>query len=247
MTYLDRYNSGETESVYGDIYNLEWSELDQDTKSTVEAVLTETHQRVLHNLEVIYLELLNRDYQFKTEFEYNFERPLHKPLPNTESLLEQLDAAVQPFGYVPESLKMFYKTVGGVNFGWDYNTNEDLMWNMADPIQIRSLDGLVSEVTDEYWRESMQECPDDEGRASLDISADDYHKDNISGGPAYSILLTTQPSVDSLLLNEQNNTTFIDYLRICFEHCGFPGIERPEYENDYDDFYTKLKPLLKKI
>jgi hypothetical protein len=85
----------------------------------IEKVLTETFERVSFNLDIIYAELKNINYLFKTSFKYNFQSPLIKPLPDTENLLAKLDAAVAPFGFVPLLLKMFYKIVGACNFGWN--------------------------------------------------------------------------------------------------------------------------------
>jgi len=168
-------------------------------------------------------------------------------LPGTSVLLDKLEKNVKPFGFVPLSLKYFYKIVGGVNFVWDYETNEDFMWQLADPIQIASLDAVVDTVTGKYWREEMQEIVEEGDPPCLELSADDLHKDNISGGPPYSLEITTHPSVDGLFLNESNNTTFINYLRICIDNCGFPSIRRPDCDNDYQAFFDKIKPLLKPI
>jgi hypothetical protein len=164
-------------------------------------------------------------------------------------LIQQLDNAVQPFGYIPLSIKYFYKIVGGVNFVWDDETGEDFLWRMADPIQVASLDAVVETVTGKYWKEEMEQYIQDEKLepAFLDLAADDLHKDNISGGPAYALQITKKPSIDSNFINEPNKTTFIDYLRICFDNCGFPGIARPEMDNDYQAFFDKVKPQLKSI
>lgn len=125
MTFYNRYINGETEEVYQEILVLEQAAFLPTNLPDIENVLTETFQRVAYNLEIIYTELKNADYLFKREFNHNFERPLHKPLPETALLLDALDRAVKPFGFVPLSLTYFYKLVGGVNFGWDYATNED--------------------------------------------------------------------------------------------------------------------------
>ncbi|MDO1451946.1 hypothetical protein Q0590_37100 [Rhodocytophaga aerolata] len=249
MTYYERYLNGETEAVYEEILSLGNKAFQPTIFADIEKVLIETFQRVAYNLEILYEELNKIDYLFKTQFEGNFERPLHKPLPDTGSLLQQLDKAVEPFGFVPISLKYFYKIVGGVNFVWDYETNDEIRWPVADPIQIVSLDGLVSMISDDDWQEDIRQYVDDEdyGFAFLELAADDLHKDNVSGGPPYSLKITQEPSIDSDLINEPNNTTFIDYLRICFENCGFPGITNPEDEQGFREFYDKLKPQMKKI
>jgi hypothetical protein len=210
-------------------------------------VVTETFQRVAYNLDIIYSEPKKIDYLFKTEFEYDFQRPLVKPSADTEQLFATLESVVRPFGFVPLSLKMFYKIVGACNFGWDYDTNEEYIWQYADPIQIFSLDDVVSELTDEDFLSDLQEYYEEDGFVSLQLSADYLHKDNTSGGPAYSLKVTDKQSVDAEFLNEEHNTTFINYLRICFDNCGFSRITNPENNNDYQTFFDKVKPQLRPI
>jgi hypothetical protein len=213
MTFYDRYIKGETEQVYQDIYVLGQDAFLPANLPDIEKVLTETFQRVAYNLDIIYTELKNINYLFKTEFEYNFQRPLHKPLPGTDTLLEKLDKAVEGYGFVPLSLKYFYKIVGGVNFVWDYDTNENFMWDMADPIQVASLDDLVNEVAGDDWKENMQDYLSDNENENVffELAADDLHKDNVSGGPPYSLEITKSLRIDSNFLNEPNETTFINY------------------------------------
>lgn len=244
---MSSYLSGETETVYNDIYKLGKDAFDLNNIADIEKVLTETFERVAYNLDIIYKELTDINYLFKTAFEYNFERPLIKPLADTDKLLARLDKSVRPFGFVPISLKMFYKIVGACNFSWDYETNEDFIWQCADPIQITSLDDLVSEVTDEDNLNDLKEYYKDNGFTSLQLSADYLHKDNISGGEPYSLQLTSIPSIDGQFLYEQHHTTFINYLRICFDNCGFSRITNPEYDNDYQAFFDKVRPQLKRI
>ena len=209
--------------------------------------MTETFQRVSFNLGIIYSELKYINYLFKTEFKHNFQRQLIKPLADTEKLLSELDKLVRPFGFVPLSLKMFYRIVGACNFGWDYDTNEDFIWQCADPIQIASLDEIVAELTDADYFDYLAETYEEEGFVGLELSPDYLHKDNISGGTAYSILLTERPSIDAQFLNEAHNTTFINYLRICFENCCFSRITNPENRNNYQTFFDKVKPQLKPL
>lgn len=247
MNLYERYLNGETITVHNDISKLGASAFNDSHREDVEKVLEETFKRVSINLEIIYNELIDFGYLFKTDYKFNFEKPLHPPLENTEYLIKKLDLTVENFGYIPLSLKYFYRIVGGVNFVWDFETNKKLMWNMADPIQVSSLDSIVEEVTNEYWEEDMLQYLDDEDFecAFLDISSDDLHKDNISGGQSYAIEITKEQSIDAKLINEPSNTTFINYLRICFENCGFPGITK--FNNDYKAFFNQVKPQLKKI
>jgi hypothetical protein len=250
MMFYNRYINGEDgRSVYTDIYNLKQEAFSDKYFDDVQSVLTETFNRVAFNLEIIFSELQNINYAFKTQFQSNSEKPLLHPLPNTDQLLVKLDDAVTDFGHIPLSLKLFYKIVGSCNFGWDYDNQPEMFWECADPIQIDNLHDVVNYVSEGDWREYLIEILEDDNSQSpyLELAADYLHKDNISGGLPYSIQLTKQHSIDSLFLNEPNETNFINYLRICMENCGFPRITNPEQENDYQEFFAKVKPQLKRI
>jgi hypothetical protein len=236
MKFYERYINGETDKVYAEIYKLGDDAFLPNTLNDIEKVLEETFKRVVYNLDIIYKELVRIDYKF--------ERPLIKPLPDINELLMKLEESVMLFGFVPLSLKMFYRIVGACNFGWDYKTNEDFIWECADPIQICSLDDLLEELTDAGNLSYLKECYEEDGFAALQLSADYLHKDNISGGMPYSLQLTSKPSIDGQFLYEEHNTTFINYLRICFDNCGFSRITNPDYNNDYQSFFDKVKPQL---
>src|ERR1043165_9905765 len=58
-----------------------------------------------------------------------------------------------------------------------------------------------------------------------DLSPDDLHKDNISGGEAYGVALPC-PSADFVFLEEPHNLLFVSYLRLSILRWGgFPGLE----------------------
>jgi hypothetical protein len=250
MSFIERYNNGEKREVYQEIYELGEKAFDKDIFPDVEAVLIETFKRVCHNLEVICDVLKEMDYQFKTEFDYTSDYPIAEPVKNCAKLLTKLDKTVKPFGYVPLSFKLFYKIVGSCNFGWDYETNPDVLWEYADPIQIGALDDLFDYPLHDEWVDEMKDIlaeeEDGEG-AYIEFSADYYHKDNVSGGMGYAIEITPKPSIDGKVLFEEHNTTFIDYLRLTFENCGFTRIINPEYNNDFGPFFDKVKHKLKAI
>jgi len=247
MTFLYRYKNDETTEVYSDIAKLGQAAFTKKHFSDVEAVITETMERVAHNLTVIYSELERTNYNFKHKIQYSFEAPLNKPVADADKLLIQLEKIVMPFGSVPLSIKLFHKIVGSCNFGWDYETNKNISWECSDPIQIIPLDVLVEEVTTEYWLEEMTENKEVYGTTYLELSADYLHKDNISGGPAYAIEITPKPSIDGKLLNEEHQTTFINYLRIVFENCGFGRTDHIKSSATFKSFCDKVRPKLLRI
>lgn len=247
MKFYDRYISGEREQVYNEIYALGESAFLPDYFFEIDKLLNETFRRVAYNLDIIYYELKKSNYLFRTEFKSNFERPLIKPQPDTEELLSKLEKTVSPYGFLPLSLKKFYRIVGACNFGWDYGTNEEYLWQFADPIQVYSLDDVVSEITDEDYLSDLKEYYNEDGFISIPLSGDYLHKDNTSGGSPYSLKVTEKQSIDSVFLNEENETTFINYLRICFDNCGFSRITNLENNNSYQQFFERIKSRLKPI
>jgi len=238
MNLLEKYLQGDTLHVYEEIEKLGLNAFNPAFYPIVEAVLTETFNRVSYNLEIIYKELTNINYCFNQQVKYDFEHPILKPLLNVECLLEKLDASVKPVGYVPLSLKLFYKIVGSCNFTWDYDLHPEIPWEGGDPIQIITISDLLSELDDREDNDFFHE---------LGVSADYLHKDNISGGEMYSIEITKIPQVDSHFLNEEHNTTFINYLRLAMANCGFSRGSKITDREDFTAFLQKVQPMLKKI
>lgn len=248
-TFYAKYLAGETQAVYKDIEKLGDQIFTKSLYKDVDKVLTETFKRVTHNIQIIHRDLKNIGYVLHDDDKNNFNKSLHPPLENTEQLLKKLDQTTHKLGHVPLSLKYFYRIVGGVNLVWDHDKKDSLMWDMADPLQVISLDALLEYIDNDHWQQDMQMLMLDNPKqgAYLDISADDLHKDNISGGQPYAIALTPKPAVDSTLLFEYHNTTFINYLRLSFQNCGFINIARDDCDNDFHDFFARVKPQLKAI
>jgi hypothetical protein len=124
------------------------------------------------------------------------------------------------------------------------------MWEYADPIQIEALDDLFGYPLHDEWVDEMKDIlaeGEDTDCAYIEFSADYYHKDNVSGGMCYAIEITKKRSIDSTVLFEEHETSFIDYLRLTFESCGFIRIKNPEYGNDFSPFFEKVKHKLKEI
>jgi len=239
MNLLERYLQGDTVGVYEEIERMGQNAFEKNNVSDVKAVLTETMNRIAYNLDVIYVALVDEKYCFKKNPRHDFEFPLLKPRWGTQLRIRRLERVVRPFGYVPLSLKVFYKIVGSCNFAWDYDANDKIPWEGADPIQISPITDLLPEA--------KQIEPDDDEPLGLPVSADYYHKDNISGGRPYSIEITAEPQVDSRFLDEEHETTFINYLRITIENCGFSRADAVNNLPDFKIFCKKVRPLLKPI
>jgi hypothetical protein len=247
MNFIQRYNRGEAIQVYSDIHALGQAAFNEQYFDDVQEVISETMRRTARNLDVIYHELTTLSYNFTRKAKYSFHKPLVRPFTDTTTLLARLDEAVAPFGYVPLSLKLFYTFVGGCNFAWNKDADDAILWPYADPVQIIPLDDLVMQVTNNDWKEEMAELSEYGEVPSLALSADYYHKDNVSGGPAYALALSQLPSVDGRFLNEEHETTLINYLRIVCMNGGFGRIEDAQRIGSFREFHDKVKPKLTMI
>lgn len=234
MTLIDRYTKGQTREVYTDIYNLGQDAFHPSTLSQVTLVLEETFRRVAFNLEIIHQELKNINYQFYSDSKEDWQKPLAKPDPKALELLSSYKRSLLETGrYFPLSLEYFYRIVGSCNFCWDWQRNPNISWEGADPIDIPPLKNLLEMAADDDYADELL------------LTGDYLQKDNISGS-CYTIELTDNPSVDSLLLHESWDLPFIEYLRITFDHCGFAMADNCDYE-DLNAFCSRVRPKLMKI
>ncbi len=229
MTLLERYQNGE--------YKVVWAEMVADTDrfgnpirdTDVEAVAEETMRRVRHNIETIVERLTATGYEFGV---FPDGEPVNDPLPvmgNTEAVAENIHAVKELVGEMPCSLRMFYQHVGSVCLVGRYPDAEP--WDDADPLWVNALDLEAVREAFEEWQIDQEEYGEDEtGPFGLELAPDYFHKDNTGGGEAYTVELPCGDA-DAPLLYEWHRTTFVDYLRICFEWGGFPGFAR-EWDKD---------------
>jgi hypothetical protein len=95
-----------------------------------------------------------------------------------------------------------------------------------DPRQVHSLeDQSLSEELTLYhqWEARYGEAPDFD--RTILIAGDPLSKYYISGGGPYQIVVPCR-AADAALDHEWHNTTFVNYLRICFRWGGMPGLKQ---------------------
>jgi hypothetical protein len=130
-------------------------------------------------------------------------------------------------GTLPLSVRALFEVVGAVNLiGKHPELCPEVGDLYSDPLETSPIDYAISEL--ETWKEDRATYGDAEaGPFGVPISADDYHKADVSGGPEYRILVG-EPSMDGRLIHERHGILFIDYLRLSFAWGGFPGFDRLE-------------------
>jgi hypothetical protein len=129
---------------------------------------------------------------------------------------------------LPVALLAFWEVVGSLDFVWDYRRDTecpDLFGGPSildlDPLHIGGAD-LAYEV--DTWRDMISGgYLSSSGPFRLELAPDSYHKANISGGSAYSVVLPDS-SADPLLAGDGFSLRFTGYLRLAFRFGGFPGL-----------------------
>ncbi len=134
------------------------------------------------------------------------------PPKNTAKLLAKLETMAG--GPLPLSLKAWFEEVGNVCLMGEHPTLNPAQHPVApDPLVMFPLDAALDWMGDEESDELF-----------IDLSPDDLHKADISGGGPYCMRLP-DAAADGKFLDERHNGTLVEYLRLSFEWGGFPGWE----------------------
>jgi hypothetical protein len=224
-SYLSRYRNGECEAVWAELLALGPAIHKEPLYSDARAVAYETMTRAKHNVEILVARLRAMGYRFGVYPDgsrYSGSRsPITPPDPDVSAQIDELEANIGP---IPLSLRAWWEVVGAVDF---IGRHPD--WpEGSDPLVVESPEG--AEYLFDEWITLREEAgPEEAGPFYAWLAPDDFHKDNVSGGDPYSIILPN-PAIDARFEDEWHNTTFVNYLRICFRWGGFPGFERVRSE-----------------
>jgi len=235
------------QEVYDDLLAMQEYMYDPPIYEEALLVMRETIRRVRTNIELLVAHLHEMGYLFhKGGFWENFppeqrtrlerDYPIFQPPPPQTSehiaLLEHLT------GPLPLSLKCFFEEVGSVNLiGLFPSANERTYGSVLDPLCVDSVEIALQQVT------SLRNLGLWEEEPVLILSADRFHKYGSSGAGSYNIALPCK-AVDAPFLDEPHQTTFVNYLRICFQWGGFPGLQ-VENRLSPDEFALLTKDLLR--
>jgi hypothetical protein len=225
MDYLQRYLEGEFEQVWSDLQALGPAIWHEPHYSAACAVAAETMRRVRRNCELIVARLYGEGYIFGrypdgSDGYYGTGGPLVTPTPETKAAHARVEARVGP---LPLSLAAFWREVGSVDL-----VGMPPSWPaLLDPLVVYGPDAAIEDIEawDEDWSDGYAPAGFEVG-----LAPDDLHKDNISGGPPYSVALP-DPSADFKLLNERHGLLFVPYLRLAILRWGgFPGLDGREVD-----------------
>ena len=226
-----QYQAGHYQEVYDDLVTMQEQVFLAHNYEGALLVAREIMQRVRYNIGLLIPRLHDLGYQFGKGFFQDMspeERTMvendapifQEPGPKTP---EKVFALEELAGTLPLSLKCWYEEVGSINlvglFPADHGRDFDLEYGcILDPLFIYSIEMASKMVTDYVRRGVWKRKP------SLALSPDNYYKYGFGGSGTYSIALPCK-AFDAPLLLERHHTTFVNYLRLCFQWGGFPGLE----------------------
>ena len=157
---------------------------------------------------------------------YEFRRPIRVlpgPEPTVDADINRIETEI---GSVPYAVAQFWKKIGSVDFCGSHPE-----WHgcdFPDPLVIDPASQAVAE---------LQEFLDDrEERMRYDfpyvipISADAYHKEDVSGGMWYNVDCPATAD-DPIINDERHNLPFLDYLEVALRMGGFLGLDICPHHN----------------
>lgn len=215
MTLLQRYRNGEHKTVWDEMASGIDKFGNSISQEDAEAVATETMQRVRRNIETIIERLIDTGYEFGITFngeENRYAEPFRSEPDNAEQNIAYLEST---FGELPLSLKMFWRVVGAVCLVGRYP-------DWAETVDETSIDALWITPADSGEFELYEQ--EDGEEFVLPLAPDQFAKAVVSGGAPYGIALPC--ATTDAIFTDWHGTTFVNYLRICFEWGGFPGFAR---------------------
>lgn len=221
--WLSRYHDGQRAQVWHELRQLGNRVRESGLFEEAQLVCDEMARRARHNIEVIVERLADAGYRFHTnDDEQTPETPF---VPATAGAVEHANWLLERFGAVPMTFLSWVRLVGDV---WLVGTHPHWPASAsADPLVVeaegsRYPDSSIRTYFEDelaHWREwSSQDAA--AGPFVLPLAPDRLHKENVSGGPPYGIVLP-DGCVDGLFVGE-TTMPFVSYLNWVFRHGGFP-------------------------
>ncbi len=232
---VSRYRRGEHEAVWNLLR--EYEAVSGPLREEALEVSRETMKRVLQNANLLLKRLQGQGW-------VALGGALRTP-PSAEDAEAILNLEECTGGPVPPSLKAFWEVVGGIDFVWDYNSEEappdfglDVALIELDPISL-SPARAATDLLEEWEEEQEGVDPELAEPFELDLAPDYLHKANISGGPPYGVELPFL-GADPGFLNEEHGLPFVDYLRLAFRLGGFSRLDLHEHLPEVQRFIREM-------
>lgn len=223
-TWLARYREGQRAHLWHELRQLGRTVREPGLFEEAQLVCDEMARRVRHNIEVIVERLSAEGYRFHSND--NAQTPVTPYVPPTAAAGAHADWLEERFGPVPMTILSWVRLAGDV---WLVGTHPQWATSAsADPLVVE-LEGsrypnvslrTYFEEEAEAWHGWSATHPE-AGLFVLPLAPDRLHKDNVSGGPPYGVVLP-DGCADGLFVAE-TTMPFVSYLNWVFSNGGFPG------------------------
>jgi hypothetical protein len=248
----ERYIAGDTAGAWQALVALGAAVREPAHLDEARGVAWETMRRVRRNLETLLKRL--------DAIGYRRASPDGLGEPVSEEELDEIERSLG--GPLPLSLRAFWRVVGSINLTqsqgqivheWISTPSSDLeCLGDDDPL-------VVPAVCAEDFEFISDSTPDDHGRHVVELSADRFHKANVSGGPGYGVWLPDARAdfriYNDVCRNEEKGDEeamgyladgqfFVRMLRDSMIGGGFRG---PVDRNDDDMPPLPLRPLQRQL
>jgi hypothetical protein len=227
--WLDRYLAGQRDQVWHELRQLGSAVREPGLREQAQLVCDEMARRARHNVEVIIERLTGAGYRFHTN--NDAQDPVTPHVPPSAAAAAHADWLADRFGPVSMTLLSWIRLVGDV---WLVGTHPQWPESAsADPLVIEAegsryprdpIRGYFDSDHD-MWRRWAARDPEQAGLFVLPLSPDRVHKENVSGGAPYGLILP-DGCADGLFAGE-TTMPFVSYLNHVFSHGGFPGQTLP--------------------
>jgi hypothetical protein len=221
--WLRRYQGGQRDQVWHELRQLGSAVREQDLAAEAQQVCDEMARRARHNAELLVERLTEQGCRFHSNDDNQTPAsPYCPPGPRAQELADWLQ---RRFTAVPMTLLSWIRLVGDI---WLVGTHPQ--WpesSSADPLVIevegsrhpgQSIRNFFEGEFD-AWRE-WNTRHSGASPFVLPLAPDRLHKENVSGGPPYGIVLP-DACADGLFVAD-TTMAFVSYLNWAFRNGGFP-------------------------
>lgn len=229
--WLERYRRGERALVWHELRQLGSRVREPRLRAEAEPVCDEMARRARHNVEVLVDRLSAAGFRFHSNDDD--QRPAVPFVAATHGVADHAQWLDDTLGPLSLSVLSWVRLVGDV---WLVGTHPAARDSAAgDPLVIEiegsrypsasMRDFLIGER--DAWREQL-DGDDDPGVFVLPVAPDRLHKDNVSGGSPYGIVVP-DACADGLFVGE-TTMPFVSYLNGVFANGGFPHTAASTHE-----------------
>ncbi len=226
ITYLQRYQEGEHESVWADLVALGPAIRDEPVYTEALAVAHAMMTRVRHNIEVLLERLRELKYRFLSRHASDIWR---QPDAERRSIL---DAIEQQYGPLPIVLRAWYDIVGEVSLAGSHpKLNHHVGYKrslalrpeepFSDPLELEIWDDAICSFYRQPTRQAAYTIPP----FSFYVASNVDTKAGYSGSQDYHIMIPATGFDTPIFAYLPWTGMFLrPYLRTCFAWGGFPGL-----------------------